>query len=247
MKKKLACTTIIVLIIALTLPGTHALTQVWVTISPPSSQPEVGSNFQTELNISSWDGVVGAFDIETNFDSNTIKYISFSIATGSPFSSNLFINANAASSGSIRISGFQTSNNQKEQNPITVGNIIWQGIKTTGSTEIKVVTKSIVDMAWSPVEVQSYGQILSISPQPTATPTSSPTPTQTSIVNPTSNPSLTKTPTPTPPYSTSTPIGTSSPTPSIPEFPATIVTIMLLAALLVIAFLALTRKTRVRT
>jgi len=143
--------------------SSQASTQVWVTIGLPSSQANTGSTFTTDLNISSWNGAVGALDLTIRYNPSVLHILDFSTPSDSPFYSNSVIDSDSYTSGETHIAGFQTRDSEAWETPITLGVLTWKVVGEPGSTtDITIEVRSIVDVDWKPVEVLAYGQQISV-------------------------------------------------------------------------------------
>lgn len=137
----------------------QATTHVWITIGPPSSPPTPGSTFTTYLNVSTWDGTIGALDVAVHYDPNVLHIIDFSTPSDSPFYPNCFADTDSFASGKTRIVGFQVTSWETWVTPVPIGIITWQVVDTPSSeTDITIEPISVVGINWSPVEVLTYGQ-----------------------------------------------------------------------------------------
>ena len=158
------CLVGLVLLMVLACPS-QATTHVWITINPPSSQPTPSSTFTTYLNVSTWNGVVGALDVTVCYDPAVLHIINFSTPSDSPFYPNCFADTDSFTSGKTKIAGFQVTDREMWKTPVPLGIITWQVVGTgseTSETDITIKPNSVVDANWSRVKVMTYGQHISI-------------------------------------------------------------------------------------
>ena len=151
----------LVLLMVLACPS-QATTHVWITIDTPSSQPTSGSTFTTYLNVSTWNGVVGALDVTVRYDPAVLHIINFSTPSDSPFYPNSFADTNSFTSGKTKIAGFQVTDREMWETPVPLGIITWQVVGTDSEIDITIEPNLVVDVNWGRVEVMTYGQHISI-------------------------------------------------------------------------------------
>jgi len=143
----------------------QASANVWITLNPPSPLPTPSSYFSTTISASSWNGVAGAIDIVIHYDPSVIHVAHFSVGEDSPFYGNLAIDTESYSTGSTAIAGFQLTDQEAWETPVSLGTITWLVVGESGTaTEVTIEARSVVDGNWGPVEVMAYGQRISISP-----------------------------------------------------------------------------------
>ena len=144
-----------------------ASSQVWITIDPPSSSPTPGSTFTTVVSISSWGGVVGALDLDICYDPSALHITDFSTPSDSPFYANIVIDTDSYTSGRTRIAGFQVRDQEMWETPISLGSVTWEVVGSPGTvTDVTIEPEAVVDNRWSPVEVLTYGQRISVGDLP---------------------------------------------------------------------------------
>ena len=149
-----------VMILMLLMPvPSQATTISWITIDPPSSTPIPGSTFSTDINISSWNGVIGSFDLNISYDSTVLHIINFTVSPDSPFYSRYSVDQNSFTSGETQIVAFQVTNLESWTSPVSLGNITWKVVGKTGSmTNVTIKPNEVVESNWNSVEVLTYGQ-----------------------------------------------------------------------------------------
>lgn len=165
----------------------------WITVDPPSSPVQPSSRFSTQVSMTSWNGVVGAIDINICYDPAVIHIVDFTVPQESPFFSNLEINRDSYSSGKTRIAGIQTRDNEAWAKPVAVCILTWEtnDIADT-TTDITIEVTSVVDVKWGPIDVMTYGQTISIAEQPSQVISTAPTSELHSATTPAQNTAITQ-------------------------------------------------------
>lgn len=147
----------VALILILTAPS-QARTYAWITIGPPSYPTIENSTFTTDLNLSSWNGIIGALDFTINYDPAVLNIINFTASPDSPFYSNLFIDSESYASGETEVAGFQATEEEVETT-IRLGILTWQVVGMLSSaTNVSIEPETVVESNWSQIEVLAYGQ-----------------------------------------------------------------------------------------
>jgi len=143
-----------------------ASTIVWIGLGRSTSQPVAGTTFATDLQVSSWNGAVGAVDLVVEYDPSVLRIVNFSTSADSPFHQNSFADTSSFESGRTRISGFQSTVFDSMTTIQKFGTIGWRivgEVEGLRQTDITVHTDSVVDARWNPVEVHEiYGQHVAV-------------------------------------------------------------------------------------
>jgi len=130
---------------------------VWLTIG--ATVPLGGGQFETPLVFSTYDAIVGAYEIRLLYDRTVVEILDISVPSVSPFFGNTFFDSESFASGSTRITAFLE---QGTGSPTPDGEAaIVRWMATIGILDalarIDVIAETLVEGGWGPVEVETYG------------------------------------------------------------------------------------------
>ena len=141
---------LIILSLVFALSSSHA-GPLWLSINEPQEIPQQGEVFETELQFSSWDLTIGAFEIDVHYDETVLRIVSVSAPVHSLFENNTFADEGSFSSGTTHIAGFQTTTQEQQDSLTTILVITWEAIGPVGgSTDIILEPKALADPLWRP-------------------------------------------------------------------------------------------------
>lgn len=116
-----------------------------------------GLTFRTDIELFSWDNVVGALSIVVSYSPGVICIREIKSAPDSPFAGGVFVDDSSFTSGSTRIAALQTSDVEDGIKHFTLATIIWDVVGDAGeSSDIAVKEEKVIDVSWKNTEVWSY-------------------------------------------------------------------------------------------
>jgi len=129
---------------------------IWLVVGDPLSTPQSGSIFETELQFSTWDAVMGAYSISVHYDPDILQILQVTVPADSEFYGNTFADEDSFSFGITDISAFQFENWHEQMYPVTFATIQWQVMGTSNTfTTVALETGSMIDYFWRPIEVNA--------------------------------------------------------------------------------------------
>lgn len=127
---------------------------LWLIADGPHTAPQSGAFFETELQFSSWDYTIGAFEIVVNYDPTVIRIINVTAPALSGFADNTFANETSYESGSTSIASFQIDSTEQQDTPVAFVIIQWEAIGVAGSSSsIEIEAIKLVDPFWRSPDV----------------------------------------------------------------------------------------------
>lgn len=130
---------------------------VWLPVGKPV--PLGGGVFETPLVFTTFDAIVGAYEIRLQYDPAVLEILEISVPADSPFLGSTFFDSDSFASGYTLITAFQVQVSGASTPSVKAVVVRWSA--PTGIwdffTRIDVRLLGLVEAGWRPVEVETYG------------------------------------------------------------------------------------------